>query len=81
VGVAQESKGAKWNHFCVRVQICPKGKLEEGEVKKKKMGSFLLVLVVLVASILVALGQRGPGECAHLCNDLRRDILTLDMCK
>ena len=41
------------------------------------------LLVLLIAAINVYLGfsQRGGGECAHACNELRHDVLTLEMCK
>jgi hypothetical protein len=45
------------------------------------MGRMLVILGLLLVVIATAVAQRGPGDCAHLCNDLRRDVLTLEMCK
>jgi len=41
----------------------------------------LVTLLIAFLNVYVAQSQRGAGDCAHICNDMRHDILTLDMCR
>lgn len=43
--------------------------------------SFLFFGVVFFAQLLASVSSRGAGECAMLCNDLRFEVLTLEICR
>lgn len=48
----------------------------------KISGSFLNIFIsFMTLFIAIGEGQRLAGECAGICNDLRTEVLTLEMCR
>jgi hypothetical protein len=47
------------------------------------LAKMMRTLLSLVCATLLAMSvsARGAGECAALCNDLRFEVLTLEMCR
>lgn len=45
------------------------------------MWSRVALLVAVCIQLLVGVNSRGAGECAMLCNDLRFEVLTLEICR
>lgn len=43
--------------------------------------SVMQVLMSLLAFIVLSDAQRLAGECAGICNDLRTEVLTMEMCR
>jgi len=41
----------------------------------------LVVVVLTFVAALVSIDARGAGECAMSCNDLRTEVLTLEICR
>lgn len=41
----------------------------------------LLSCILYVSLFVVSSAERGAGECAGLCNDLRFEVLTLEICR
>lgn len=45
------------------------------------MWTRLILLVALSLQLFLGVNSRGAGECAMLCNDLRFEVLTLEICR
>ena len=43
--------------------------------------SFAIFVVIALMSKLGLVSSQGAGECGHICNDLRYEVLTMEMCK